>query len=259
METLLFEVDDGLAILTLNRPDEANAMNLTMMQELMQVSISCDEDPTIRCLLVTGNGPMFSAGGDMKSFAASEDTGRLLKEMTVYFHAAVSRMARMDAPVIMAVNGTAAGAGFSFAASGDITLAAETARFVSAYTAGGLSPDGSSTFFVPRVVGWRRAMELMLTNRSLTAVEATEWGLINRVVPDADLMAEATALGRKLAAGPTKAYGRVKHMLQQSFSETLESQMELEARSIADLTRTADLAEGVLAFNEKRRPEFKGS
>jgi len=259
VETLLFEVDDSLAILTLNRPDEANAMNLTMMQELMQVSITCDEDPAIRCLLVTGSGPMFSAGGDMKAFVASEDTGRLLKEMTVYFHAAVSRFARMDAPVIMAVNGTAAGAGFSFAASGDIALAAESARFVSAYTAGGLSPDGSSTFFVPRLLGWRKAMELMLTNRSLTAAEAAEWGLINRVVPDADLMAEATALGRKFAAGPTKAYGKVKHMLQQTFSETLESQMELEARSIADLTRTDDLAEGVLAFNEKRRPEFKGS
>ena len=259
METLLFEVDEGLATLTLNRPDEANAMNLTMMQELMQVSITCDEDPAVRCLVVTGNGPMFSAGGDMKAFAASEDTGSLLKEMTVYFHAAVSRLARMDAPVVIAVNGTAAGAGFSLAASGDITIAASSAKFVSAYTAGGLSPDGSSTYFVPRLLGWRKAMELMLTNRTLTAEEAAEWGLINKVVPDADLMDEASALGRRLAAGPTKAYGKVKQMLQNTFSETLETQMEIEARNIADLTRTDDLREGVRAFVEKRRPEFKGS
>lgn len=258
METLLFEVDHGLATLTLNRPDEANAMNLVMMQELMHVSIRCDEDPGIRALLITGSGPMFSAGGDMKAFAASEDTGTLLKEMTVYFHAAVSRLARMDPPVVIAVNGTAAGAGFSLAASGDITIAAASARFVSAYTAGGLSPDGSSTFFVPRLLGWRKAMELMLTNRSLTATEAAEWGLINKVVPDDELMAEATTIAGKLAAGPTKAYGKVKQMLQATFAETLESQMELEARNIADLTRTDDLREGVQAFVEKRRPEFKG-
>lgn len=258
METVLFEVDDGLATLTLNRPDEANAMNLQMMKELMHVSITCDEDPAIRCLLITAVGPMFSAGGDIKAFTAAEDTGRLLKEMTVYFHAAVSRMARMDAPVVIAVNGTAAGAGFSLAASGDITLAAASAKFVSAYTAGGLSPDGSSTFFVPRLLGWRKAMELMLTNRTLTASEAAEWGLINRAVADDDLAAEATALAQTLAAGPTKAFGKVKTMLQSTFSETLESQMELEARSIADLTRTNDLNEGLAAFLEKRRPEYKG-
>lgn len=258
LETLLFESDNGLATVTLNRPDEANAMNLTMMREFMEVSIRCDEDPAIRCLLITGSGRMFSAGGDLKSFMAADDTGALLKEMTVYFHAAISRMARMDAPVVIAVNGTAAGAGFSLAASGDITLAAESARFVSAYTAGGLSPDGSSTFFVPRLLGWRRAMELMLTNRSLTAAEAAEWGLINRAVPDGELMSEATSLARKLASGPTVAYGKVKQMLQSSFSATLETQMEFEARNIADLTRTDDLDEGIEAFVEKRTPEFKG-
>lgn len=258
MDTVLFEVDDGLATLTLNRPDEANAMNLQMMQELMHVSIACDEDPAIRCLLITGSGPMFSAGGDIKAFTAAPDTGKLLKEMTVYFHAAISRLARMEAPVVIAVNGTAAGAGFSLAASGDITLAASSAKFVSAYTAGGLSPDGSSTFFVPRLLGWRKAMELMLTNRTLTASEAAEWGLINRAVPDDELMTDATALARTLASGPTKAFGKVKQMLQSTFSETLESQMEIESRNIADLTRTTDLNEGLAAFIEKRRPEYKG-
>ena len=178
--------------------------------------------------------------------------------MTVYFHAAISRLARMDAPVVIAVNGTAAGAGFSLAASGDITMAATSAKFVSAYTAGGLSPDGSSTFFVPRLLGWRKAMELMLTNRALTASEAAEWGLINKAVPDDDLMDEATALARTLANGPTKAFGKVKQMLQTTFSETLESQMEIESRNIADLTRTADLHEGLAAFIAKRRPEYKG-
>lgn len=258
METVLFDVSDGVATLTLNRPDNANAMNLEMTKELLDVAIACDEDSAVRCLLVTATGPMFSAGGDMKAFITADDTGRLLKTMTTYLHAAISRMARMDAPVVIAVNGTAAGAGLSLAAAGDFTLAAESAKFSFRYTAGGLSPDGSSSYFVPRSLGLRRTMELMITNRVLTAHEAAEWGLINRAVADDTLLSEAETLARQLADGPTRAFGNVKRMLHATFSDTLESQMELEARLIADLTRTEDLAEGITAFIEKRPPEFKG-
>ena len=164
----------------------------------------------------------------------------------------------MDAPVIAAVNGMAAGAGFSLAAACDISLAAASARFASQYTAAALSPDGSSTFFVPRLVGMRRAAELMLTNRMLSAEEAVEWGLITRVVEDERLLDEARDLAEGLAAGPTLAYGAVKRLLAESSSATLETQMEMEARSIGALSASADGREGVRAFLEKRPPRFTG-
>ena len=257
-ETILFDVADGVAIVTFNRPDAANAMNLRLMQELMEVSIRCDEDPAIRAVVVTGSGRFFSAGGDLSAFDAAEDMGALLKQMTVYFHAAVSRFSRMDAPLISAVNGVAAGAGFSFALASDLVVAGESAMFTSAYTAAALTPDGSSTYFLPRLVGVRRAMELMLTNRRLSATEAVEWGIANRVVPDDELMDAVGELAAGLAAGATVAFGRVKDMLHSSLSGTLETQMEMESRAIADMSRTHDGVEGVSAFLAKRKPEFEG-
>lgn len=258
-ETLLFDVSDNLATITLNRPAAANAINLTMSRELMQVAIECDENPEIRAVLITAHGKMFSAGGDMKAFIAADSMAHLLKEMTTYLHGAISRFARMTAPVIVAVNGTAGGGGFSLAMVGDLILAAESAKFVSAYTKSALSPDGGSTYFLPRAVGLRRAAELMLTNRVLTAAEALDWQLITRVVADDDLLAEAVALGKELASGPTLAYGRVKHMLLTTFGESLETQMESEARNIADMSRSLDTAEGISAFLEKRPPDFRGT
>jgi len=257
-ETLLFDVSDHLATITLNRPEAANAINLTMSQELMRVAIECDENPEVRAVLITAQGKMFSAGGDLKAFIAAESMAHLLKEMTVYLHGAISRFARMNAPVIVAVNGTAGGGGFSLAMAGDLILAAESARFVSAYTKSALSPDGGSTYFLPRAVGLRRAAELMLTNRVLTAAEALDWQLITRVVADDDLLAEAVALGKELAGGPTLAYGRVKHMLLATFGESLETQMESEARNIAEMSRSRDTAEGITAFIEKRPPTYQG-
>ena len=158
----------------------------------------------------------------------------------------------------VAVNGVAAGAGLSIAISGDLVLAARSAMFTSAYTAAGLSPDGSSTYFMPRLIGLRRSQELMLTNRRLNADEAVEWGLINRVVADDDLMAEAEALARNLASGATGAYGAVKKMLTETFTNPLETQMEIEARFIAERATSPDGREGIDAFVNKRTPDFKG-
>lgn len=258
-EKILFVIDDGVATITFNRPEDANAMDRDVMYELMHAAIRCDEDRTIRCAVVTGSGGFFSAGGDLAAFAdAGNDTGALLKEMTTFFHAAVSRLARMDAPVIAAVNGTAAGAGFSLVAACDLAIAADTAVFTSAYTAASLTPDGSSTYFVPRLIGLRRATELMLTNRRLSAAEAMDWGLINQVVPPEELRDTVGALARRLATGGTLAFGATKRMLQASFSETLETQMESEARSIAAMSHTEDGREGIKAFFEKRKPNFQG-
>lgn len=259
-ETILFDVEDHVARITLNRPDAANSINLTLARELMHVAIRCDEDPGIRAVLLTGAGSkMFSAGGDLKGFASVGDKiSSVLKEITIYLHAASSRFARMDAPLVTAVNGVAAGAGMSLAVSGDMILAAASAQFTMAYTAAGLSPDGSATYFVPRLIGLRRTQELLLTNRRLSADEAMDWGLVNKVVPDTDLMNQAETLARSLAGGPTLAFGSVKKLLNESFSGTLETQMELEARAIAQMATTTDGREGIAAFVEKRRPNFIG-
>ncbi|HSF86335.1 MAG TPA: enoyl-CoA hydratase-related protein [Acidimicrobiia bacterium] len=258
-EKILFDAADGVAIVTFNRPEHAHAMDRDTMYELMHAAIRCDEDPAIRAVIITGNGRFFSAGGDLASFSeAGDEAGMLLKEMTTYYHAAISRFSRMNAPIIAAVNGVAAGAGFSLVAACDMAIAAESAMFTSAYTAAALTPDGSSTYFVPRLVGMRRAMELMLTNRRLTAGEALEWGLINRVVPDDQLLDAAGELAAELAAGGTVAYGAVKRMLHESFANTLETQMEMEARSIAAMSHTHDGREGMDAFLNKRTPQYRG-
>jgi 2-(1,2-epoxy-1,2-dihydrophenyl)acetyl-CoA isomerase len=258
-ETILFDVADSVATITMNRPNEANALNLKMAQELADVAIRCDEDDSIRAVVITGVGRFFSAGGDIASFGVAGDAAPgLIKEMTMYFHSAVSRLNRMNAPVVGAINGVAAGAGFSFAVSCDLIIAAESATFVSAYTAAGLSPDGSSSYFLPRQIGMKRSAELMLLNRRLSAQEALEWGIVTRVVPEGEALEAAQQVARELAAGPTLAYGAVKHLLHETLSSSLETQMELESRMIADMARTDDGKEGITAFLNKRKPEFRG-
>ena len=258
LEHVVFRVDESVATIAFDRPGAANAIDLAVARDLMHASIRCDEDPDIRAVIVTGVGRFFSAGGDLASFSGAADVGSLLEELTTYLHAAISRLSRMNAPVIAAVNGVAAGAGLAVVAACDVAIAAESASFVSAYTAAALSPDGSSTYFLPRLVGMRRAMELMLTNRRLRAVEAVEWGLVNRVVRDDDLEAEAHDLARTLAAGAPLAQGAVKEMLHSSFASSLEAQMELESRTIARLAETRDGSEGIAAFLEKRPAVFTG-
>lgn len=258
-ETLSLDVMDNVATITLNRPDAANALNLKMSEELCDAATICDEDPEVRAILLTGAGKMFSAGGDLASFASSGgEVPLLIKRMVTSLHAAISRFARGDAPVIGAINGTAAGAGFSLALATDLAIVSAEAKFTMAYTAAGLSPDGSSSYYLPRLVGTRRAADLMMTNRRLTADEALEWGLVNQVVPPEEVMPVALGLAKRLALGPTKSFGVVKKLLLQSFGESLESQMEVEGRGISDSARTDDAKEGIAAFMEKRKPTFQG-
>ncbi len=256
---LQFEKKDHIAVMTLNRPDSANALNIDLARDLMLAALECDEDADIRAAVMAGNGRMFCAGGDLKSFAAQGDRlSAHMKEVTTYLHGAVSRFARMDAPLIGAVNGTAAGAGMSLVCSCDIVFAGESAKFTMAYTRAGLTPDGSSTYFLPRIVGMKRAFELAVTNRLLSAQEAEAWGIVNRVVPDADLLAEAEKLATELASGATGAFGGAKRLLHSGWTETLETQMENETQSIAARSRTDDGKEGIAAFLEKRAPRFNG-
>lgn len=256
-DALEFEVEEGIAYVTLNRPEVGNALDLAAARDLMHVALRCDEDSAVRAVVLGGAGRMFCAGGDLKSFSEQGDhLPHHFKEVTTYLHAAISRFARMDAPVVAAVQGAAAGGGFSLAISCDLVLAAESARFTMGYSKIGLTPDGSSTYFLPRLVGFKRAMDLTLTGRVLSAQEALEWGIATRVVPDDDLAAEAAALATELAAGPTAALGASKRLLHAGWTESLETQMEAETRAIAGRARTADAREGISAFLEKRTPSF---
>ena len=261
-ETLLYEVADNVATITFNRPQAANAMGPQTAREFYAAAADADDDPQVRAVLLTGAGKMFCAGGDLGAFAkAGAGIRKLLMEMTGNLHLGLSRLARSKAPVIAAVNGTAAGAGFSLVMACDLAIAAESAVFTMAYTRAGLSPDGSSTYHMPRKIGDRRTRELMLTNRVLSSQEALDWGVVNEVVLDAEVLPKAQALAKRLAAGPTGAFAAVKTLLNGTFEQSLESQMELEARAIAALAAApeGDGREGIQAFVQKRKPHFKGA
>lgn len=259
-ETIDVAREGAIARITLNRPGTANGIDLQMAGELLQASLDCRHDAGVRAVVLSANGRMFCAGGDLNGFVAN--AARLqshLKELTLLLHGAISNFARMRAPLIVAVNGAAAGAGFSLALAGDLVLAARSAKFALAYTAAGLVPDAGASHFLPRVVGLRRAQELILTNRRLNAEEALQWGIVTRVVDDAELPAVATALASEIAAGPTQAYGAVKRLLVSTCQNTLEAQLDLEGSEIAAAAVTADGQEGVAAFLAKRAAVYTGN
>lgn len=258
-DSILLERDGGVARITLNRPEVGNALDIPMAHALMQAVLECDEDEAVRCVLMTGAGRLFCAGGDVAAFSAAGDRlPAFLKEITAYLHAAVVRLVRMDKPVVTAVNGPTAGAGIGLALLGDIVLADPRAHFTLAYTAIGMSPDGGSTWLLPRLVGLRRAQELCLRNRRVGADEAARIGLITRVADENALKEEAEMLARELAASATRAFGAARRLLLESTGNSLEAQLDAESRSIAALARTADGKEGIASFIEKRPPHFTG-
>jgi 2-(1,2-epoxy-1,2-dihydrophenyl)acetyl-CoA isomerase len=255
--SLLIERRGSVAVLTLNRPDVGNAIDVQLARALMEAAIACDDDEAIRCVVLTGNGRLFCAGGDVGAFAAAGDgAGALIAEITAYLHVAIARLARMGKPLVTAINGPAAGAGFSLAILGDVALSARSAHFTLAYTAIGLTPDGGSTWLLPRLVGLRRAQELVLTNRRVSAADAATLGLVTRVVDDEMLATDALALANDLASSATSAIGQARRLLLASFESSLETQMELESRSIASAARSPHGREGIRAFLAKRKPDF---
>jgi 2-(1,2-epoxy-1,2-dihydrophenyl)acetyl-CoA isomerase len=259
-KNVTYEVRKSVAWITIDRPEHLNAIDVATAKELFFATNECSSDVNVRCVVLTGAGDRaFSAGGDVPAFAAAGDrVDVLLKEMTTYLHGAISRLARLRAPVIAAVNGTAAGAGLGLVAAADLAIAVESAVFTSAYTKIGLTPDGSSTYFLSRTIGRRRTTELFLSNRVLSAQEALDWGLVNRVVPSADLKVEVESLASELSSGPTMAYEGVKRLVLSAFDETLETQMEYEARSIAAMSLTMDGRDGISAFARRGKPRFVG-
>jgi len=254
--TLNLDVRNRVAYLALNRMEAMNTLSLQMGKDLLQAAIAIEADQGVRAVVITGAGKAFCAGGDLRGMSEQGDRiGNYVHELTIQLHAAINLFTKMDAPVIAAVNGTTAGAGVGLVAMADLALAAQSAKFTLAYTGVGLTPDGSTSFFLPRLIGLKRAAELLLLNRTLSAEEAMNWGLVNQVVADADLAEEAAKLAAKLAAGPKGAYGKVKRLLAASCG-ALESQLTLEGREISAQCVGTEGREGIAAFLGKRKPNY---
>ncbi len=259
-KTLKLEIDKGIAILTLNRPENYNALSLELAGELLEAVLECDENNSVRVLIITGAGKAFCAGGDVKEFHQNlENTSLYLKKLTSQLHKSIAKICRMPKPIIAAVNGVAAGGGFSLSLACDLTVAAESAKFVTAYTDIAASPDLGMTYFLPRILGNKKAFELALVKKQLTAPEAKEWGLVNQVVPDGELKDVCKELALRLLNSSSLGIGATKKLLQLSLSQTLESQMENESELIAQAGNTPDFKEGVTAFIERRKPNFSDS
>jgi 2-(1,2-epoxy-1,2-dihydrophenyl)acetyl-CoA isomerase len=248
-----------IATITLNRPEALNALDLALVQALRDAATSLAGDDTVRCVVLTGAGRAFCAGGDIREFTANASRiGAHVRSLSTAMHEAQVRLIGAPKPVIVAVNGAAAGGGFGLALSGDIVIAAESARFTSAYAKIAAAPDGGFSFLVPRAIGLRRTQELFFTDRSLSATEARDLGLITRVVPDAALMDETRALATRLAAGPTQAFALAKELFAASIGQQLEAQLERESLAITAASQTDDFTDATKAFLEKRTPEFRG-
>jgi 2-(1,2-epoxy-1,2-dihydrophenyl)acetyl-CoA isomerase len=240
--------------ITLDRPGQANALDMSTACQLRDAVRLIDDG--VGCVLLRAEGVNFCVGGDIRAFAAAPEPGKFLGELASVVHDAVLGLASAAAPVVVAVNGWAAGAGMSLAACADITLAAESARFSSAYSGIGLTPDCGLTWTLPRVIGRARAADLMLTNRPIDAAEAASIGLVARVVADDSLLAQAQAMAVELASGPTEAFGRIRKLLDASDRSTLADQLDAEAASIAACADHPQGRAGVAAFTAGRKPVF---
>jgi 2-(1,2-epoxy-1,2-dihydrophenyl)acetyl-CoA isomerase len=257
---VLLDLDEGVARVRLNRPDAANGMNVPLLEALHGATLRCLGEPRIRSVLLSGEGKNFCAGGDVREFASKgEALPEYLREATAWLQMAASALMRLDVPVVTIVQGYAAGGGgLGLVCASDIVLAGESAQFMSAATRAGMAPDAGTSVTLSRLVGHRRALELVLTDRVLSAQEALDIGLVTRVVPDAELAAEGLALARRLAAGPTKALGAAKRLLWDGLGRSVEDSLPDEARTVSELSGTEDAREGLAAVIEKRPPEFKG-
>jgi 2-(1,2-epoxy-1,2-dihydrophenyl)acetyl-CoA isomerase len=256
-DTLLYAVDDGVATLTLNRPQALNAFSNAMQSDLAVAIPMIAADDAVRCVILTGAGRAFCAGGDMADMEGA-DTAPLAgrNRLRTMLHTVLAPLVRLETPVIAAVNGAAVGAGFNLALAADIALVDEAAVMSQIFVQVGLVPDTGGLHLLTRQIGLNRAKELCFTGRRLTGREAAELGLVNRALPAAELMPAALALAREIAAGPAAAIGMMKSLLNLSATATLEQMAEFEAYAQAIALTTSDHREGVQAFREKRRPVF---
>jgi 2-(1,2-epoxy-1,2-dihydrophenyl)acetyl-CoA isomerase len=249
---------EGVGRITLNRPEKNNSMNAQTARELHEAAIELVEDDAVRCIVLTGTGNVFHTGADLGMLDLDESDGALLREVANDLHAMVSTLHRAPKPVVCGVNGVTAGGGIGPALCGDIVLMAESARFQFAYPAIALSADGGSSYFLPRLVGLRKAQEIAMRNESVGSAEAEDIGLVTEVVPDDEFEARLAEEAAALAEGPTLAHAGTKRLLRTSLDRQLSEQMEEEAETIVGLTKTGDYQRGVEAFFEKEQAEFEG-
>ncbi len=264
-ETVNLETNDGVAVIELNRPDRLNAWNLQLGLDLLAAINDVTADDAVRAVMITGAGRGFSSGADLADDRAGDneqgDDGKfdLSQRLRNRYHPIILGLRKIPKPVIAAVNGPAAGIGCSLALACDLVLAGESASFILAFVNIGLVPDGGSTAFVPARIGLARTAEMMMLGEKIDAKTAHEWGLVNRVVPDAELRTEADTLAARLAAGPTSSYAGMKELLNRRIYAGLEEQLEAEADAQRRMGSTADFVEGVTAFMQKRPAKFTGS
>lgn len=247
------EVKDGIARLTLCAPHNRNAIDSTFCREFAEAALSISTDPSAVVALMRAEGDFFSVGGDFKDFLAHKDgLERHVLDMATHLHIGIVRLQRAPAPLVVAVNGTAAGGGFSLVLGADIAIARRSAKLVAAYTRSGLTPDGGGTYFLPRIVGLKRAFDILATNPTLSAEQALELGILSRVVDDEAFEAEVEALVRQLAATPRHALHGLKRLLRESPSASLQQQLDLEAESIAATASHPDSISALESFLAKR-------
>ena len=257
--SVLYEVADGVATITLNRPQVLNALDDAMIVRLREISGRAGRDGAVRAVVIRGAGPAFLAGGDVSVFHANlARAPEMVREAAAELHRAVLALRRAPKPVLAAVHGAVAGAGVSLMAAADLAIAAEDTKFTLAYSRIGASPDGGATHFLPRIAGVRKALELMLLSDTFDARTALGLGLVNWVVGAERLAAETASIARRLAQGATAAFADTKRLVYEGCDRPLAAQLDAELEAFARCAATRDFAEGVTAFVEKRKPEFKG-
>lgn len=256
-EIIGFDQVDGVAVITLNRPEKLNSFNQTMAYELQAALDHCMDDRDVRCVVITGAGRAFCAGQDLEE-AIAADAADIEEHVETKYNPIVRKIRAIKKPVIAAVNGVAAGAGANLAYCCDIIVAAESAKFIQSFINIGLIPDTGGTYFLPRMVGMHKATALMMLGEKMTAQEGMDLGIVHQIFPDAELMDGAMDLGKRMAAMPTKGLGLIKKAINMSLVHDLDQQLEVERDLQGRAGRTYDNAEGINAFLEKRKPVFKG-
>lgn len=258
MSAILFEINDGIAKITLNRPNAFNSVNKELAHAFQSALDQCAADDSVRAVVITGEGKAFCAGQDLKEVTTPESMPGFKVLLEEHYAPIVLKIRNLDKPVLAAVNGVAAGAGANIALACDIVVASAKASFIQAFSGIGLIPDSGGTYFLPRLVGFQKAVAISMLGDKISAQEAAQMGMIYKAIPVEDFQGEVSALANRLSQMPTKGLALTKRAFSASLGNTLEEQIAVENEAQITASETDDYTEGVQAFIEKRKPQFKG-